>query len=51
MKNESTLKKYMNQRDRDALGQQPTTHSNCKAMTGRNRPGKTARDKKRNNND
>ncbi len=41
----STLKKFMSQSDRNALGNLPTTHQNCIEKTGVARPGKTARDK------
>jgi len=44
MKN-SGLKKHMTQRQRDQLGNLPTTHRNCIDKTGVARPGKTARDK------
>ena len=41
----STLKKYMNPIHRDRLGEQPTMHENCLAISNSARPGKTARDK------
>jgi hypothetical protein len=43
---ESTLKKFMKPSTRAKLGNHPTTHLNCMAVTGGvARPGKTARDK------
>lgn len=38
---------YMTQAERDALGDAPRTHQNCRDKTGRNRPGKTGQDKAR----
>ena len=38
-------KYYMTQAERDALGDAPRTHQNCRDKTGRNRPGKSAKDR------
>lgn len=38
-------KDFMNSTDRHAMGDQPRTHQNCKELTGRARPGKTAQDR------
>jgi hypothetical protein len=42
----STLKEFMTESDRKAVGDAPTLHAVCMAATGRARPGKTARDKR-----
>lgn len=44
-KKTSTLKKYMSASQARALGNLPTTHSNCIDKCGVARPGKTARDR------
>lgn len=36
---------YMSTRDRQKLGTLPRSHENCKATTGKFRPGKTAKDR------
>lgn len=42
-------KDFMSNADRHAMGDQPRTHQNCKELTGRARPGKTAQDRARTN--
>jgi len=39
------LKQCMTRRQRDSLGDLPTTHQNCIEFTGVARPGKTKRDR------
>jgi len=48
-KNPSTLKKFMTEQDRKALGNLPTLHCHCRDKTQEKvaRPGKTAKDRKR----
>ncbi len=46
--NKSVLKEYMTTRQRQQLGQLPTTHLNCMDACGVARPGKTARDRAKN---
>lgn len=41
----SSLKQFMSQQQRNALGNLPTTHANCIEKCKVARPGKTARDK------
>lgn len=43
-KNNSTLKDFMSSKQRNALGNLPTTHENCIEKCGVARPGKTSRD-------
>lgn len=38
-------KYYMSKAFQQTLGNQPRTHENCKAVTGVQRPGKTAKDR------
>lgn len=45
MSNRKSLKDYMSDSQRRALGNLPTTHRNCIEKCGVARPGKTARDK------
>lgn len=45
MASKKTLKDYMSDRQRRALGDRPTWHSNCIEHCKVSRPGKTARDK------
>ena len=47
MSKKKTLKDFMSDKDRAALGDLPTTHQNCIEKTGVARPGKTARDRAR----
>lgn len=46
-KNNSTLKDFMSNKQRNALGDLPTTHRNCIEKCGVAHPGKTARDAKK----
>ena len=36
---------FMSTRDRQKMGDLPRSHGDCKAMTGKFRPGKTAKDR------
>lgn len=36
---------YMTEADKKAMGNLPRTHENCLKLTGKRRPGKTAKDK------
>lgn len=45
MSNKNSLKNYMSESQRKALGDLPTTHRNCIEKCGVARPGKTARDR------
>ncbi len=42
---QSRLKNYMTKRQREQLGNLPTTHQNCLEKCKVARPGKTARDR------
>lgn len=44
--NKNSLKNFMSEAHRQALGNLPTTHQNCLEKCGVARPGKTARDRK-----
>jgi hypothetical protein len=44
---QKTLKDFMTAKQREALKDKPTWHSNCITKTGVARPGKTARDRAR----
>lgn len=45
---EKGLRKYMTARQRDMLGNLPTSHENCLKLFKVARPGKTARDRAKN---
>ena len=44
-KDKKTLKDFMSSKDRNAMGNLPTTHQNMIEKTGVARAGKTARDR------